>query len=88
VGEAVKLEEEPPRLGDFRQNRRTGGLGGQRSFAESAPAARDGMSTVARRGECASVKFRGSSPMMVGDLAIRAGSDSDSAGSRGLCDVE
>lgn len=40
------------------------------------------------RGECASVKFRGSSPMMMGDLAIRAGSDSDSAGSGGLCDAE
>jgi len=74
------LGKNPLGFGDFRQNWRTGGLGGQRSFAESAPAARDGMSTVARKGECARVKFRGSSPM----VAIRAGSDSDSAGS-GAC---
>jgi hypothetical protein len=43
---------------------------------------------MARKSECASVKFRGSSPMMVCDLAIRAGSDSDSAGLGGLCDAE
>jgi hypothetical protein len=46
----VKLGEDPLGFGDFRQNWRTGGLGGQRSFAESAPAARDGRSTVARKG--------------------------------------
>jgi hypothetical protein len=56
------LGKNPLGFGDFRQNWRTGGLGEQRSFAESAPAARDGRSTVARKGECASVKFRGSSP--------------------------
>jgi hypothetical protein len=35
VGEAVKLGEDPFGFGDFRQNWRTGGLGEQRSFAES-----------------------------------------------------
>jgi hypothetical protein len=88
VGEALKLGEEPPRLWGLQAKSENWRARRAEVICRIAPAARDGMSTVARKGECASVNFRGSSPMMVGDLAIRAGSDSDSAGSRGLCDVE